>query len=230
MDKHNNFYEMVKDWTVSDFRTPAIKAEVIVDMLISDFIEDLIQYHYSLHPENKNHVKLRVKEFPIKISEENDRNAKVDYLVSLGNETLVLVELKTTNDSFDDPQRRRMADAAEKSKAQELLMFYKKIADPPESENKGNALDRKKYQYIYKNMFSNVPPEKDEEKFKYVEYLYIFLEDNRREVPKLILKNYCEGGECYEQFGKKLEEGQGKVRRLLWEKISKILTECAEKF
>lgn len=32
------FYE----WTVSDFHTPGIQAEVIVDMLISDFIEELI--------------------------------------------------------------------------------------------------------------------------------------------------------------------------------------------
>ena len=35
--KHLDFYEMVKDWTVSDFRTPGIKAEVIVDMLLSDW-------------------------------------------------------------------------------------------------------------------------------------------------------------------------------------------------
>ena len=33
------FYTMVKDWTVSDYRTPKIKAEVIVDMLISEFID-----------------------------------------------------------------------------------------------------------------------------------------------------------------------------------------------
>jgi hypothetical protein len=36
------FYTMVKDWTVSDYRTPKIKAEVIVDMLISEFIEEIV--------------------------------------------------------------------------------------------------------------------------------------------------------------------------------------------
>ena len=35
--KHDDFYELIKDWTISDFHTLGIKAEVIVDMLISDF-------------------------------------------------------------------------------------------------------------------------------------------------------------------------------------------------
>ena len=39
MDKYQAFYEMVKKWTVSDYRTQAIKSEVIIEMLISDFIE-----------------------------------------------------------------------------------------------------------------------------------------------------------------------------------------------
>ena len=45
-EKHYDFYNLIQDWIVSDFHTPGIKAEVIVDMLISDFIEDLLQYHY----------------------------------------------------------------------------------------------------------------------------------------------------------------------------------------
>lgn len=36
--KHTDFYNLVKEWTVSDYCTPGIKAEVILDMLISDFI------------------------------------------------------------------------------------------------------------------------------------------------------------------------------------------------
>ena len=84
--KHLDFYEMVKDWTVSDFRTPGIKAEVIVDMLLSDFIDDLIRYHYC--DSEQSDVKLLTKELPIKAlsmkeqSKETNRNAKVDYLVS----------------------------------------------------------------------------------------------------------------------------------------------------
>ena len=45
-EKHYDFYNLIQGWIVSDFHTPGIKAEVIVDMLISDFIEDLLQYHY----------------------------------------------------------------------------------------------------------------------------------------------------------------------------------------
>ena len=75
--KHTDFYNMVKDWTSSDYCTPGIKAEVISDMLISDFIGDLLQFHYN----NEKKVTLLLKEYPIKIYEENNRNAKVDYLV-----------------------------------------------------------------------------------------------------------------------------------------------------
>ncbi len=42
-----------------------------LDMLISDFIGDLLQFHY-----NEKKVTLLLKEFPIKIYEENNLNAK----------------------------------------------------------------------------------------------------------------------------------------------------------
>ena len=93
--KHTDFYNMVKEWTSSDYCTPGIKAEVILDMLISDFIGDLLQFHYN----NEKKATLLLKEYPIKIYEENNRNAKVDYLVCVEDAKLVLVELKTTNDS-----------------------------------------------------------------------------------------------------------------------------------
>ena len=147
--KHLDFYEMVKDWTVSDFRTPGIKAEVIVDMLLSDFIDDLIRYHYC--DSEQSDVKLLTKELPIKAlsmkeqSKETNRNAKVDYLVSVGNAKLILVELKTTNDSFDKTQKKRMEKAVETG-PENLMEFYNKIANLA----KGNTSDRKKYQNVFK--------------------------------------------------------------------------------
>ena len=33
-ENYYNFYDMVEKWTVSDYCTPGIKAEVILDMLI----------------------------------------------------------------------------------------------------------------------------------------------------------------------------------------------------
>ena len=42
VNEFKSFYDMVKRWTVRDFRTQKIKAEVIVDMLISDYIKDIV--------------------------------------------------------------------------------------------------------------------------------------------------------------------------------------------
>ena len=90
-----NFYHMVKAWTVRDYCTPGVKAEIILDMLLSDFIEDLVRYYYFGDGKGCN-VTLMAKEFPIGVNEENHLNAKVDYLVSIGADKLALVELKTT--------------------------------------------------------------------------------------------------------------------------------------
>ena len=51
----------------------------------------MIQYHYFMKENKKYKVTLLTKEFPIRIYDENKRNAKVDYLVSVGNEKLVLL-------------------------------------------------------------------------------------------------------------------------------------------
>lgn len=127
--KHTDFYNMVKEWTASDYCTPGIKAEVILDMLISDFIGDLLQFYYNNEKkETTQKVTLLLKEYPIKIYEENNRNAKVDYLVCVEDAKLVLVELKTTNDSFSDEQESRMKQAV-RSGAKSLIDFYNKIVE-----------------------------------------------------------------------------------------------------
>ena len=136
------FYNMVKKWTVSDYCTPGIKAEVILDMLISDFIEELIQCHYSEPEHGTYSVTLLAKEFPIRTSDKNLRNAKVDYLIDINSaeeEKLVLVELKSTNESFDIKQMKRMKDAA-KEDAKELIYFYNDIYDKLVNHGKGNKV------------------------------------------------------------------------------------------
>lgn len=219
--KHDDFYELIKDWTISDFHTPGIKAEVIVDMLISDFIADLLQYHYKRYD-----VVLLTKEFPIKLYEMNNRNAKVDYLVSIGDEKLILVELKTTNDSFIEEQRDRMKNAVNAG-AEELLKFYKQIADL----KTGNSSDRKKYKNIYRQYEEILSEAKlSGQTFEKVDYLYIFLTDCEvSEEKKLVLKNYCIGGDKYEEFCNWLKKGEkGEDRSQLWKQISDILQRCAK--
>ena len=115
------FFEMVKKWTINDYHTPGSKAEIIIDMLISEFVCDIIK--------DSNEVKVDgildfvAKEFPIKaitetskgnwkISEHN-RPARVDFLLS-DESTLYFVELKTDSKSYEDEQLLRMIYAAVK--------------------------------------------------------------------------------------------------------------------
>ena len=76
MDKYQAFYEMVKKWTVSDYRTQGIKAEVILDMLLSKYLEEIVAVGLA-YPCGS--VKLLAKEIPLNIKNQN-LNARVDYL------------------------------------------------------------------------------------------------------------------------------------------------------
>lgn len=222
--KHTDFYNMVKEWTSSDYCTPGIKAEVILDMLISDFIGDLLQFHYN----NGKKAILLSKEYPIKIYEENNRNAKVDYLVCVEDTKLVLVELKTTNDSFSDEQEYRIKQAV-RSGAKSLIDFYNKIVEL----TGGNLLDRKKYAYSFERFKRNLADAQlNEEKVRAIQeldYLYVSLNDGNLKLPKqktMILKDYCENGKQYESFKAGLENDE---RRKLWDSVSAILKACMEK-
>lgn len=222
--KHTDFYNMVKEWTSSDYCTPGIKAEVILDMLISDFIGDLLQFHYN----NEKKVTLLLKEYPIKIYEENNRNAKVDYLVCVEDAKLVLVELKTTNDSFSDEQEDRMKQAVRRG-AKSLIDFYNEIV----KLTGGNLPDRKKYAYSFERFKRNLADAQlNEEKVRAIQeldYLYVSLNDGNLKLPKqktMILKDYCENGKQYESFKAGLENDE---RRKLWDSVSVILKACMEK-
>lgn len=222
--KHIDFYDMVKEWTVSDYCTPGIKAEVILDMLISDFIGDLLQFHYN----NMKKVTLLLKEYPIKIYEENNRNAKVDYLVCVEDEKLVLVELKTTNDSFSDEQKYRMQKAVGRG-AESLIDFYNNIV----GLTGGNLSDRQKYAYSFERFKRNLADAQlNEEKVRAIQeldYLYVSLDNGNSKLPEqkhLILKDYCENGKQYENFRAGLKNDE---RRELWDSVSAILKACMEK-
>ena len=111
----------------------------------------------------------------------------MDYLVSIGGKELILVELKTTNDSFTKRQQGRMKNAVNAG-TEELLRFYKKIANL----ETGNLSDRKKYKNVYRQYEKTLSEAKlSDQTFEKVDYLYIFLTDC--EVPekkKLVLREY----------------------------------------
>ncbi len=140
MNEYKGFYEVVKKWTVNDYRTQGIKSEVIIDMLISDFIEEMIAAKLNCE---LRQVKLLAKEFPIDIGSTDLRNAKVDYLVAVGNR-LYLVELKTTEDSHSADQRERMIEVISGEHATEnMLAFFSEIVKS--KKRHPSRLDSKKY-------------------------------------------------------------------------------------
>ena len=99
-NKYETFYNLIKFWTLNDFCTPNIKAEVIFDMLLSPFITDIV-----IEGMNSNgRFVLLAKEFPLKVYE-NNKGPKVDYLLmDDSTNDLYLVELKTDNNSFNKKQ------------------------------------------------------------------------------------------------------------------------------
>lgn len=105
-EEYKIFCDNVKKWTVHDYFTPNIKAEVILDMLLTPYIAPILNQYFE-----KKTVVYVTKEFPIGIrwskgkailSEDNKSN-KVDY-VCMDEDTLYLVELKTTDESFSERQ------------------------------------------------------------------------------------------------------------------------------
>ncbi len=122
MNEYKSFFDMVKKWTVNDYLTQGLKAEVILDMLLSEFIEEMVAAELD---EDIDEVKLLAKEFPVRTTDKNLRNAKVDYLVQVGNK-IYLTELKSSNDSLKDKQEKNMQNAVNK-KAGDLWDFFRQV-------------------------------------------------------------------------------------------------------
>ena len=99
-NKYEIFYNLIKFWTLNDFCSPNIKAEVIFDMLLSPFITDIVKDGMN---SNRRFV-LLAKEFPLKVYQ-NNKGPKVDYLLmDDSTNDLYIVELKTDNNSFNTKQ------------------------------------------------------------------------------------------------------------------------------
>lgn len=99
-NKYEIFYNLIKFWTLNDFCTPNIKAEVIFDMLLSPFITDIVKEGMN----SNGRFVLLAKEFPLKVYK-NNKGPKVDYLLMDDSTSdLYLVELKTDNNSFNKKQ------------------------------------------------------------------------------------------------------------------------------
>ncbi|MBR4758962.1 MAG: hypothetical protein IK078_02290 [Lachnospiraceae bacterium] len=133
------FYELVKNWTIKDHYTPQYRSEVIWDMLLSEFVPALICYKEEGEKGRVGSYRLIAKEFPIStqmdkkdVSKVSLSNAKIDYLVENEEKKCIyIVELKTTNASFDHKQFARYVEYINNGPKSLAFMweFYYRVLD-----------------------------------------------------------------------------------------------------
>lgn len=116
--------EQITQLVVSDYFTPNIKAEVILDMLLTPYITELIQTGCE---EIKEELRFITKEMSLGTEHENNQGSKVDYVLA-GTQFVYLIELKTTNSSINDKQAQRYRRCCEDNKTFGQV-FGKKLLD-----------------------------------------------------------------------------------------------------
>lgn len=148
------FYGMIRHWILSDYNTQGIKAEVIIDMLLSEFLPEIVAS--GLKAKNvevgANGLILLMKEFPIlKNGQTGMRNYKVDYLIcDPEKKTLYLTELKTSNDSYNERQIQVMNEAICRASDREhnpIIYFMNLIEQKIMDSSTYRRRDTQKYLY-----------------------------------------------------------------------------------
>lgn len=96
--------DTITKWVVNDYFTPNIKAEVILDTLLTPYITQIVQGQLGKQVGNLTFL---TKEMSISDEDsKNNQGSKIDYV--LEDETFVyLVELKTTKGSINTNQAKR---------------------------------------------------------------------------------------------------------------------------
>lgn len=99
--------ELIRKWVVSDYFTPNIKAEVILDTLLTEHMGQILKKQLGLDGEPVLLTKeMSLEELPEDGQQpKDDRGSKIDYL--LAGECIYLVELKTTDGSIKGKQAER---------------------------------------------------------------------------------------------------------------------------
>lgn len=137
------FEKLVIEHTIQDFYTPNIKAEVILDMLLAQYIPAIIE------AATGKQAKLITKEMSIghaktSSEKENNQGKKVDY-VAVTQEKLYLVELKTTQGSLGREQveiYKKWIDKSNGKKGTDLLRLLCRILKVSETSSPYAALEK----------------------------------------------------------------------------------------
>ncbi|MBD5559757.1 MAG: hypothetical protein HDQ87_05280 [Clostridia bacterium] len=104
IENYKKAFEQIKQWIINDYYTPAIKAEVIYDTLLSPYIAEIVLDQCG--EQVQDDLQLVAKEMSVRDPEENDEQllgSKIDYVLA-DREKSYMIELKTTDGSFDKNQ------------------------------------------------------------------------------------------------------------------------------
>ena len=116
-EQAGHFMEQIERWAVNDYFTPNIKAEVILDTLLTPYIPRILKSRYDdidavLLAKEMSMIEAQKDGEP-----ENDLGPKVDYVLADKTQNCVyLVELKTTDSSIDAGQLALYASLAEQTR------------------------------------------------------------------------------------------------------------------
>lgn len=101
----NGLMKQLKKWVVNDYFTPNIKAEVILDMLLTPYVGQLLKNECGID------AVFLTKEMSLEEAlkpSNDDRGSKIDYI--FWGEDVYLVELKTTSGSIKAKQAKHYID------------------------------------------------------------------------------------------------------------------------
>lgn len=212
------FYNIIKEWTVRDYWTPGIKAEVIIDMLLSPFVADIL-----CRKEKKQFI-LLAKEFPIRPLDsgktargnESFRNAKVDYLLASPDENaLYLAELKTSWESVDWDQVERMIHA-KKEPVSDLFYFYDGV--------RAHSVQKEKYARQEKGLREKSA--KDPREYSKIRLAYLTLGDDEDIKKRLLEKDETMVVSSVLEKDLYITAPVTDEKKVLWNYVYDILWEC----
>ena len=114
--------ELICDSVLNDYYSAGIKAEVVLDTMITPVIADLLKEQIAF----TGKPVYITKEFPLKTSAKDYRNRKADYVL-MDNKSIYLVELKTSMGSIDKEQLDAYGEKLDNYNGKKLLYEFTEL-------------------------------------------------------------------------------------------------------
>ena len=114
--------ERISDSVLNDYYSAGIKAEVVLDTMMTPVIADLLKEQITF----TGKPVYITKEFPLKTSAEDHRNRKADYVL-MDNKSIYLVELKTSMGSIDKEQLDAYGEKLDNYNGKKLLYEFTEL-------------------------------------------------------------------------------------------------------